>query len=100
MRHYRWVLETQDDEGHWSRQDGNPMQNPLECDGPPQRAANHLREVFVRTLSRPAPGPRVIRIRLWEGGDADGPRPLSNVARPRTSISVDAGAAARLDERP
>ncbi|MBP0454481.1 hypothetical protein J5Y04_33870 [Kitasatospora sp. RG8] len=70
MRHYRWVLETQDDDGRWSRQDGTPLRNPLEYDGPPQRAANHLRDVFVRTLSRPAPGPRAIRIRLWDGADA------------------------------
>ncbi|MBB4948178.1 hypothetical protein F4556_003713 [Kitasatospora gansuensis] len=48
------------------------MQNPLEYDGPPQRAANHLRDVFVRTLSRPAPSPRAVRIRLWEGADAVG----------------------------
>ncbi|WP_457031046.1 hypothetical protein [Kitasatospora sp. P5_F3] len=48
------------------------MQNPLEYDGPPQRAANHLRDVFVRTLSRPAPCPRAVRIRLWEGADALG----------------------------
>ncbi|WP_431679497.1 hypothetical protein [Kitasatospora sp. KL5] len=43
------------------------MPDPLEYEGPPRQAANHLRDVFVRTLSRPAPGPRAIRIRLWEG---------------------------------
>ncbi|GAA3006305.1 hypothetical protein [Kitasatospora sp. NPDC006786] len=73
MRQYRWVLETQDDDGRWSRQRGAPVQDPLEYNGPPQRAANHLREVFVRTLSRPAPGPRAIRIRLWEGAGVAGP---------------------------
>lgn len=67
MRHYRWTLETQDDAGRWSQQDGAPMPNPLEYDGSPQRAANHLRDVFVRTLSRPAPGPRAIKVRVWEG---------------------------------
>ncbi|MFF1793452.1 hypothetical protein ACFVXQ_04310 [Kitasatospora sp. NPDC058263] len=72
MGYYRWVLETQDDDGQWSRQDSAPTQNPLEYDGPPQRAANHLRDVFVRTLSQPAPGPQAIRIRLWEGADAVG----------------------------
>ncbi|MDH6703453.1 hypothetical protein P3T27_000134 [Kitasatospora sp. MAA19] len=72
MRHYRWVLETQDDDGRWSRRDGAPMPDPLEYDGPPQRAANHLRDVFVRTLSLPAPGPRAIRIRLWDGADIAG----------------------------
>ncbi|MBV6700434.1 hypothetical protein [Kitasatospora aureofaciens] len=71
MPHYRWDLETQDDDGRWSRQDGGSMPNPLEYDGPPQRAANHLRDVFVRTLSRPAPGPRAVRIRVW-----DGPEPI------------------------
>ncbi|MFC9331697.1 hypothetical protein [Kitasatospora sp. NPDC057015] len=72
MRQYRWVLEVQDDDGHWSRLDGAPLENPLEYDGPPQRAANHLRDVFVRSLSRPAPGPRAVRIRIWEGADAVG----------------------------
>ncbi|MEV7353996.1 hypothetical protein [Kitasatospora sp. NPDC091276] len=72
MRHYRWVLETQDDDGHWARQGGVPMPNPLEYDGPPQQAANHVREVFVRTLSRPAPGPRAVRVRVWGGSDAVG----------------------------
>ncbi|MFE9428303.1 hypothetical protein ACFYNO_35735 [Kitasatospora sp. NPDC006697] len=72
MRQYRWILEIQADDGHWSRQGGTPAQNPLEYDGPPQQAANHLRDVFVRTLSRPSPGPRAIRIRLWEGADAVG----------------------------
>ncbi|MEV8325762.1 hypothetical protein [Kitasatospora sp. NPDC056731] len=72
MRHYRWVLETQDDDGHWARQGGAPMPNPLEYDGPPQQAANHVREVFVRTLSRPAPGPRAVRVRVWDGSDAVG----------------------------
>ncbi|WP_055585784.1 hypothetical protein [Peterkaempfera griseoplana] len=67
VRRYRWILETKDDDGRWSQQDGAPMQNPLETDGPPQQAANHLRDVFVRTLSQPAPGPLAIRIRLWEG---------------------------------
>ncbi|MFD5461419.1 hypothetical protein ACFWIQ_01135 [Kitasatospora sp. NPDC127059] len=73
MRHYRWVLETQDDDGRWSRGDGTSLQDPLEYDGPSQQAANHLRDVFVRTLSRPAPGPRAIRIRLWDGADIAGP---------------------------
>ncbi|WP_030392603.1 hypothetical protein [Kitasatospora purpeofusca] len=73
MPHYRWVLETQDDGGHWSRQDGTALPDPLDYDGPPQRAANHLRDVFVRTLSRPAPGPRAIRIRLWDGIELAGP---------------------------
>ncbi|MFD9125113.1 hypothetical protein [Kitasatospora sp. NPDC059571] len=72
MQRYRWILETQDDDGRWSRQDDTTMPNPLEYDGPPQRAANHLRDVFVRTLSRPAPGPRAVRVRLWEGTGADG----------------------------
>ncbi|GAA1226962.1 hypothetical protein GCM10009665_16880 [Kitasatospora nipponensis] len=67
MRHYQWTLETQDDAGHWSPQDGAPMPNPLEYDGSPQQAASHLRDVFVRTLARPAPGPRAIKIRVWEG---------------------------------
>ncbi|GJF33128.1 hypothetical protein KNE206_58280 [Kitasatospora sp. NE20-6] len=76
MRHYRWVLETQDDHGHWSRQEGSPIPNPLEYDGPPQRAANHVRDVLVRTLSRPAPGPRAIRVCVWEG-DATVGEPLA-----------------------
>jgi hypothetical protein len=67
MRRYRWILETQDDDGRWSSGDGAPMPNPLDYDGTPQQAANHLRDVFVRTLSRPAPGPRAIRVRAWEG---------------------------------
>ncbi|WP_405016462.1 hypothetical protein OHV05_04595 [Kitasatospora sp. NBC_00070] len=72
MQQYRWELETQDDDGHWSRQDGAPLQNPVEYDGTPQRAANHLRDVFVRKLSSPAPGPRAVRVRLWDGADAVG----------------------------
>ncbi|MFC9325684.1 hypothetical protein [Kitasatospora sp. NPDC057015] len=72
MRQFRWALEVQDDDGHWSRQDGDSLSNPLEYDGPPQQAANHLRDVFVRSLSRPAPGPRAVRIRVWEGDDAAG----------------------------
>lgn len=69
---YAWELETQDDRGRWSRHDDAPMPNPVEHDGSPQQAANHLREVLVRTLSHPAPGPRAIRIRLWEGTDPIG----------------------------
>ncbi|MEY9946426.1 hypothetical protein [Kitasatospora sp. GAS1066B] len=73
MRHYRWILEVQDDEGLWSPRTGAPMSNPLDYDGPPQQAANHLRDVFVRTLSEPAPGPRAVRVRVREEGDpADG----------------------------
>ncbi|MBT2458984.1 hypothetical protein [Streptomyces sp. ISL-86] len=72
MRQYRWILETQDDDNRWSRRDGAPMPDPVQYDGPPQQAANHLRDVFVRTLSRPAPGPRALRIRVWEGGQATG----------------------------
>ncbi|MFD5085400.1 hypothetical protein ACFVYP_00125 [Kitasatospora sp. NPDC058201] len=71
MPRYRWVLDTQDDEGRWARHDEAPLPNPLEYDGPPQRAANHLRDVLVRTLSRPAPGPRAIRVRLWDALDPD-----------------------------
>ncbi|MBB4927669.1 hypothetical protein [Kitasatospora kifunensis] len=50
----------------------NPLDNPLDYDGPPQKAANHLRDVFVRTLSGPAPGPQAIRILVREEGDPDG----------------------------
>ncbi|MFF1870202.1 hypothetical protein [Streptomyces sp. CB03911] len=72
MRQFRWVLEVQDDDGGWSRQDAALLPNPLEYEGTPQRAANHLRDVFVRSLSRPAPGPRAVRVRIWEGADAVG----------------------------
>ncbi|MCX4744340.1 hypothetical protein OG455_02220 [Kitasatospora sp. NBC_01287] len=72
MPNHWWILETQDDTGRWSRHDGAPTPNPVAYDGPPQQAANHLREVFVRTLASPAPGPRAIRIRLWEGHRPDG----------------------------
>ncbi|MFJ1706686.1 hypothetical protein [Kitasatospora sp. NPDC088346] len=67
MRQYRWTLDTQDDDGNWSERRDAPVPNPLDYDGPPQKAANHLRDVFVRTLSTPAPGPRAIRVRTWEG---------------------------------
>jgi hypothetical protein len=75
VRHYRWILEVQDDDGRWSQRDGasmsNPlaMSNPLEYDGPPQQVANHLRDVFVRTLSGPAPGPRAVRVGVREEGE-------------------------------
>jgi hypothetical protein len=72
VRQYRWILEVQDDDGLWSQRGSASMSNPLDYDGPPQKAANHLRDVFVRTLSGPAPGPRAIRIRVREEGDPVG----------------------------
>ncbi len=72
MRNYWWILEIQDDDGRWLQQDGDSNPNPLAYDGPAQQAANHLRDVLVRTLSRPAPGPRAIKIRAWEGRERVG----------------------------
>jgi len=82
MRHYRWILETQDDGGRWFQQDGAAVPNPLEYDGPPQQAANHLRDVFVRTLSGPAPSPRAITVPVWDGRHSVG-EPQAETERSR-----------------
>lgn len=69
------------------------MPNPLEYDGPPQQAASHPRDVFVRTLARPAPGPRAIKVRVWEGHAVGEPPAETERSREQSDESQSVGRA-------